>query len=98
LNLRPKDIQIVDVIHKKYSKLTTENAEKTKSAKLAEIDKWLNAQILEREAKLKQFDTDSKNAAELEKKEYGELTKPHKDSEISVGKRRQRDRTENSRP
>ncbi|HSW59599.1 MAG TPA: hypothetical protein VLJ60_02305, partial [bacterium] len=73
-----KDIQIVDAIHKKYSKLT-EKSRKDKSAKLAEIDKWLNGRILERESKLKQFETDSKNAAELEKKEYGDLTKKIKD-------------------
>ncbi len=73
-----KDIQIVDTIHKKYSKLT-EKSRKDKAAKLAEIDKWLNGRILERENKLKQFEFDSKNAAELEKKEYAELTKRIKD-------------------
>lgn len=69
----PKDSQIVDVIHRKYAK-TTENARKEKVATLTNIEKWLNAQILEREAKLKQFDADSAAQAELKKKEYNELT------------------------
>ncbi|HNZ53485.1 MAG TPA: hypothetical protein PKN76_05020 [bacterium] len=73
-----KDIQIVDSIHRKYSKLT-EKSRKDKAAKLAEIDKWLNGRILERESKLKQFETDSKNAVELEKKEYADLAKKIKD-------------------
>mgnify|MGYP001164761168 CR=1 FL=1 len=68
-----KDSQIVDVIHRKYAK-TTENARKEKVTAMTNIEKWLNTQILERESKLKQFETDSLAQAELEKKEYGELT------------------------
>lgn len=73
-----KDIKTVDVIHKKYAK-TTEKSRKTKIAKITEIEKWLNSRILERESKLKQYDIESKNAAENEKKEYAELAKKIKD-------------------
>jgi len=73
-----KDTQVVDVIHKKYAKMT-EKSRKERLASIAETDKWLNSRILERENKLKQFDTDSQNATELEKKEYADLAKNIKD-------------------
>lgn len=73
-----KDIQVVDVIHKKYAKMT-EKSRKERIASLAETDKWLNTRIVERENKLKQFEADSKSAIELEKKEYGELAKKIKE-------------------
>ena len=68
----PKEIQIVDQIHKKYAN-KTQNARRERVSGIAAVDKWVNQRIREREDKLKQFDIDSKNAADQEKKEFAEL-------------------------
>jgi len=68
----PNELQIVEKIHKKYS-AQTEKARRIRVAGIAEADKWINQRIREREEKLKQFDIDSNNAAEQEKKEFAEL-------------------------
>lgn len=72
------DIRVVDNIHRKYSKMT-EKSRKERVAKIAEVDKWINGEILKRENKLKQFEEDSKNAKELEKKELAELSEKIKE-------------------
>lgn len=77
-----KDDEIVNSIHKKYSK-KTESSRKKKVAELAAINKWLNERILSREKKLKQFDTESEDQKKLEKTKYAELVKRIKELKYS---------------
>ena len=74
----PKDDRIINKIHKKYSGRTAA-ARKKKVAEHADVKKWLNDRILDREKKLKQFDADEKEQAKLEKQKYAELVKKIKD-------------------
>ena len=73
-----KDIRAVDVIHSKNEK-QREKLRKEKAKTIAETDAWLNARILEREARLKKFDEDSAAAKKQKDTEYAELTKKIKD-------------------
>jgi hypothetical protein len=68
----PKEMQAVEEIHKKYGEKTAK-ARKERVAAIAKVDQWINQRIREREEKIKQFDKDSKDAAEQEKKEFAEL-------------------------
>ena len=68
-----KDVSAVDKIHAKFDK-QREKLRKEKSKNIAATDAWLNARILEREAKLKKFDEDSKAAKQKRDEEYKALS------------------------
>ena len=68
-----KDIRAVDTIHSKFEK-QRDKLRKEKAKNIAETDAWLNARIVEREAKLKKFDEDSKAAKQQRDTEYKELS------------------------
>ena len=68
-----KDIRAVDTIHAKFEK-QREKLRKEKAKNIAATDAWLNARILEREAKLKKFDDDSKAAKQQRDEEYKALS------------------------
>ncbi len=68
-----KDIRTVDTIHAKFEK-QREKLRKERAKEIAETDAWLNARILEREAKLKKYDDDSKAAKQQKDTEYKELS------------------------
>ena len=68
-----KDIRTVDTIHSRFDK-QREKLRKEKAKTITETDAWLNARILEREAKLKKFDEDSKAAKQQKDAEYKALS------------------------
>ena len=68
-----KDIRAVDTIHSRFDK-QREKLRKEKAKTISETDAWLNARILEREAKLKKYDDDSKAAKQQKETEYKELS------------------------
>ena len=68
-----KDIRAVDTIHARFDK-QREKLRKEKAKTITETDAWLNARILEREAKLKKYDDDSKAAKQQKEAEYKELS------------------------
>ena len=69
-----KDFRAVDTIHSKFEK-QREKLRKEKAKTIADTDAWLNARIIEREAKLKKFDDDSKAAKQQKETEFAELKK-----------------------
>jgi len=68
-----KDIRTVDTIHSRFDK-QREKLRKEKAKTITETDAWLNSRILEREAKLKKFDEDSKAAKQQKDTEYKALS------------------------
>ena len=69
-----KDIRAVDTIHARFEK-QREKLRKEKAKNIADTEAWLNTRILEREARLKKYDEDSKAAEQQKKTERAELTK-----------------------
>ena len=69
-----KDIRTVDTIHSKFEK-QREKLRKERAASITATETWLNTRILEREAKVKQYDEDSAAAEKQKKTERAELTK-----------------------
>ena len=69
-----KDIRTVDTIHSRFDK-QREKLRKEKAKTVSETETWLNTRILEREAKVKKYDEDSKAAEQQKKTERAELTK-----------------------
>ena len=68
-----KDIRTVDTIHSKFEK-QREKLRKEKVKAITETETWLNARIVEREARLKKFDEDAKAAKQQKDTEYKELS------------------------